>query len=53
MATTFDHRLFPTHLGFGVEDRRRHADLLAFDCLAECWLFAEDRAQDKIADQRV
>src|SRR6516225_9772517 len=47
------HRLFPAHLGFGVEDRRGHADLFAFDRLAECWLFAEDRAEDKIADQRV
>ena len=29
------------------------ADLFAFDRLAERWLFAEDRAEDKIADQRV
>ena len=47
------HRLFPAHLGFGVEDRRGHADLFAFDRIAKRWLFAEDRAEDKIANQRV
>src|SRR6516162_2064215 len=47
------HRLFPAHPGFGVEDRRGHADLFAFDCVAKRRLFAEDRAEDKIADQRV
>jgi len=30
-----------------------HADLFAFDRIAERRLFAEDRAEDKIADQRV
>src|SRR6516162_2661407 len=47
------HRLFPAHLGLGVEDRRGHADLFAFDRIAERRFFAEDRAEDKIADQRV
>ena len=53
VALLVRHRLFPAHLGFGEEDRRGHADLFAFDRLAERWLFAEDRAEDKIADQRV
>ena len=40
------HRLFPAHLGFGVEDRRGHADLFAFDRIAQRRPFAEGRAQD-------
>jgi hypothetical protein len=40
------HRLFPAHLGFGEEDRCGHADLFAFDRIAERRLFAEDRAND-------
>ena len=42
---------------FSFGDRARwrggHADLFAFDRIAQRRLFAEDRAEDKIADQRV
>src|ERR1700730_11227011 len=53
LACSFTTVSFPPIWVVGVEDRRIHADLLAFDRIAEHWLFAEDRADDKIADQGV